>query len=129
MSHISAQQGRGKAVRIELPWPDRDLHPNTRVHWARRARAAKTARKAGAAFTLAAGIRRIDAERIVAKITFHPPDNRPRDDDGMIASFKSYRDGIADVIGVDDSRWRIQPVVGEPVKGGAVLIELEAAPL
>jgi hypothetical protein len=35
-------------------------------------------------------------------LNFYPRDRRKRDDDNLIASFKSGRDGIADALGVDD---------------------------
>lgn len=118
-------------IRIELPWPPRDLHPNSRVHWTRRARAAKVCRLTGATLTLAAGIRRGDPDipqSLKATAIFCPPDNRRRDVDGMLSSIKSYLDGIADVVGVDDSKWQIALRKESPVKGGVVRIELEAAP-
>ena len=31
-------------MRITLPWPDRALHPNSRVHWAQKAKATKAGR-------------------------------------------------------------------------------------
>ena len=45
----------------------------------------------------------------------------------MLSACKAYFDGIADFIGVDDSKWSIA-IRREPVvKGGAVRIELESA--
>lgn len=49
----------------------------------------------------------MDADSVHVCITFIPPDRRPRDLDNMLASIKSGLDGIADVIGVDDSKWSI----------------------
>jgi crossover junction endodeoxyribonuclease RusA len=117
-------------IRIELPWPPRTLHPNARVHWTRRAVAAKVARQTGSYSTLAAGIRLKDPDipqELKVTAIFAPPDNRRRDIDGMLSSIKSYLDGIADVIGVDDSKWQIAIRKEDPVKGGSVRIELEAA--
>lgn len=94
---------------IDLPWPSRDLHPNARVHWAVKARAAKKARADAAWAARAAGVGKIDAEALNVAIIFTPPSNRAHDLDGLVASVKSYIDGIADVVGVDDRNWRIQP--------------------
>lgn len=81
--------------------------------------------------TLLAGVRKNDPDIPQAlKVTavFSPPDNRPRDIDGMFSSIKSYLDGIADIIGIDDSKWTFgAPRKEAVVKGGAVRIELEAA--
>jgi crossover junction endodeoxyribonuclease RusA len=110
---------------LELPWPSRDLHPNSRVHWARRARAAKRAREDAGWTARAAGFRRIEANSVSVTAIFIPPDNRRRDSDGMLSSIKNYLDGISDVIGVDDSLWNIAIRREAPRKPGAVRIEIE----
>lgn len=114
-------------ITITLPWPSRDLHPNARVHWARKANAAKTARKNAAWSAKAAGVKPIDATALGVRLIFHPPDRRRRDGDGMLSSCKAYIDGISDVVGVDDSRWVISFERREPVKGGAVHVVIEEA--
>ena len=118
-------------IRIDLPWPPRELHPNARGHWKKRYRMAKACRSLGAGLTLTAGVRRDDPDipqDLKVTAIFYPPDNRRRDLDGMLSSIKSYLDGIADVIGVDDSKWQLgAPRKEKPVKGGLVRIELEAA--
>lgn len=117
-------------ISLVLPWPSRDLHPNARVHWARKAKAAKRARADSAVCAKMVGIRRDDPDIPTAlKVTavFCPPDNRRRDIDGMLSSIKSYLDGISDVIGIDDSKWSIALRREGAVKGGSVRIELEAA--
>lgn len=118
------------SIAIELPWPSRDLHPNARVHWAKRAKAAKKLRADAANCTLAAGVRRTDPdlpEAIKATITFYPPNRHKHDLDGCLSALKSGIDGIADIIGVDDSNWSIFLRKAEPIKGGLVRVELEAA--
>jgi len=39
-----------------IPWPSRVLHPNSRTHWARKAKAAKVARQAAGWIAKEAGI-------------------------------------------------------------------------
>lgn len=56
-------------------------------------------------------------------LTFVPPDRRKRDDDNMIAAFKPGRDGMADALGVDDSRFRLHIEVADRV-GGMVEVRL-----
>lgn len=117
-------------ISIDLPWPPRELHPNARVHWSKRAKAAKQCRALGWGMTLTAGVRRNDPDIPQAlKVTaiFSPPDNRRRDVDGMLSSIKSYLDGISDIIGVDDSKWSIALRREAATKDGSVRIELEAA--
>lgn len=111
---------------VFLPWPPSVLSPNKRAHWAAKSKAAKAYRAECAWLTKAAGLR-VDWDGFVhVWITFYPPDRRHRDDDNLIAAFKSGRDGLADAIGVDDKRFRIHPYVStsEYVKGGALRIVL-----
>ena len=114
-------------IRIELPWPSRDLHPNARVHWAVRAKATKNARSTAAWAARAAKVQHIKAEALTVKIAFMPPDNRRRDLDGMLSSVKAYLDGIADIARIDDSRWHIVPIRGVVTPPhGAVCVEVSA---
>lgn len=112
-------------IAIDLPWPSRDLHPNARVHWAVKARATKTARADAGWAAKAAGVKKIDAGSLSVTAIFSPPDKRQRDTDGMLSSIKAYFDGIADIIGVDDSKWQISLRREPMVKGGSVRIEIE----
>src|SRR5690606_25207652 len=77
--------------------------------------------------TIAAGVRRVDATALHVRIAFHPPDARARDIDNMLAAIKAGLDGVADVIGIDDSRWTLVLYRGAPVDLGRV--ELTLAPL
>lgn len=117
-------------IRIALPWPPRELHPNARTHWAKKAKATRAARLWAQTATYAAGVRPRDCDipaSMKATAVFCPPDSRRRDTDGMLSNIKAYLDGIADVIGIDDSRWELHLRREDPCKGGAVFIELEAA--
>ena len=116
---------------ITLPWPDARLHPNKRLHFHAVAKVKKTARHdawvAGIAATTPANrdmYKRADTLNV--EVLFLPPDNRRRDTDGMLTSCKAALDGIADALGVDDSRWRLTIDRGEPVKGGAVIVSVRA---
>ena len=106
-------------VQIELPWPPKELLPNNKLHWAKKARiikryrhdcgwVAKTIKPTSYEFTL----------------TFYPPDKRKRDRDSMIASFKAGQDGLADSWGVDDNIFRVSYMFGEPVKDGKVILTI-----
>ena len=119
---------QGVEARITLPWPDRRLSPNARVHWSRRAKAVKLARQAALALAFEAGARklRITGQPRIA-MTFCPPDRRRRDMDNLIASMKAANDGIADALNVDDSRFISTYSMGQPVKGGAVVVTVRAA--
>ncbi len=116
---------------IVLPWPDKRLSPNARQHWAVLAKVKKQAR-ADAHILATVALSLKDKRAIAAgdgkipiEVRFYPPDNRHRDDDNAIASFKAARDGIADSIGVDDRRF--QPVYRfmDPDKPGRVEVEIK----
>lgn len=112
-------------IQIDLPWPSKDLSPNARCHWAVKARAVKKARHE--AMWLAQAFEAPDGDLNVS-LTFAPPDRRRYDDDNLIARMKAGMDGIADALGVDDSKFRLgKPLRAEPIKGGNVRVEIEAA--
>lgn len=111
---------------IFLPWPDRKLSPNAREHWSSVAKVKKRAKHDACYATMDAGLRNIDAEAITVRVSFYPPDRRPRDIDNCLASMKAAFDGIAQAIGIDDSKWKIEINPRGPVeKHGMVKVELE----
>ena len=119
---------------IDLPWPSRELHPNSRGHWSKRAKAAKDARMEAFIETrnelenLNYENREFDG-KLILDLIFIPPDKRKRDDDGLISSFKPYRDGIADALGIDDNRFRTQVEVKDTtVKAGRVIVRIMQQP-
>src|SRR5690554_3142367 len=73
----------GDAVTIELPFPSSDLSPNKRLHWAKKAKAVKKARNDARIACMAAGARGLGWPAAIVTVTFHEPDNRQRDMDGM----------------------------------------------
>lgn len=108
---------------VLLPWPPRELNPNFRSHWSKKAKAAKAYRKAIWALAKA-GRLGVDWDGPVHLwVSFMPPDHRHRDDDNMIASFKSGRDGLADALGIDDKRFVTHPWVSSET-GGKVLVRI-----
>jgi len=114
------------ACTVSLPWPSPALSPNARGHWGVKARAVKRYRHDAAALARAAGCRKLACDRLAVAVTFYPPDRRQRDTDNMLASIKSGLDGIADALGVDDSRWELTISRGDPVQGGRVDVVVSA---
>ena len=114
---------------VYLPWPPKDLSPNARKHWAAKAKAAKSYRATCWALAKEAGLS-VDWDGAVHLwITFTPPSLRAYDDDNLIAAFKSGRDGLADALGINDKRFRVQPWVSEKsIKGGSVCVKLSPGP-
>ncbi len=113
---------------IELPWPAKALSPNARVHWAVLAKAKKAYRTRCRVIGSQAGLGAVPVgDRPVAvHLTFFAPDRRARDWDNLVASMKAGLDGLADAMGVDDSRWRLSFTLDpEPVPGGVVAVSIE----
>lgn len=117
-------------VELVLPWPARELHPNARVHWSTRAKFAKRARAQAFILARQAGwSRELPEGRLHLWIDFYAPDKRVRDDDGLLSSIKPHRDGIADAMGINDSRFVSHPYVKDEVrKGGEVRIRITGGP-
>jgi len=96
---------------LTLPLPPRELHPNARVHWAVKARATKQYRKTAYCYALVAqGMARREWTTAELHMTWHMPDKRRRDPDGLVASMKAAIDGLVDAgILADDDRLVIYP--------------------
>lgn len=64
------------------------------------------------------------------KISFAPPDKLRRDLHNCQGAFKAGIDALADIVGVDDSKFRIEwsPDWLPSMAGGAVFIEFEPTP-
>lgn len=117
---------------ITLPWPDSKLAPNRSkgLHWS--ATSGLRAKAFEAAYMLThQAVNQYSGEwysltgDVPITLTFNPPDKRKRDADNLLASIKNSLDGVATALTIDDSRFT--PITlkrGEPVKGGAVILEV-----
>jgi len=110
---------------LTLPWPPASLSPNKRQHWSALARAKAAYRYACAMTAKQQGATKVAAERLAVSLVFMPPDRRHRDLDNCLAAMKAGLDGLADVLGVDDSKWRLSIEMGEAT-GGFVRVEVKA---
>ena len=112
-------------LRVILPWPPRALSPNSRPpHWAVLAKAKRAYRSACHLEAIAAGWRNgafAPTDRLHVGLVFVPPDRRRRDIDNLIAAMKSGLDGLADALGVDDSRWTLTCGVEDGIRGMVVV--------
>lgn len=118
-------------MNITLPWPDRKLSPNARLHWRAKVGPKQDAKRQAAWLTAAApGYREVRSAlastegKIPVKVTFYPPDRRHRDDDNMVGSFKSWRDGIADALHIDDRRFQPEYHFADPERPGRIEVAL-----
>lgn len=114
-----------KTVTIPLPWPPRVLSPNSRAHWSTQATPRKAYRRDAATLTRSLVGRRGPAGVPEIRVTFCPPDNRARDLDNCIASFKAAQDGIADALRINDATFRPVYAFGPVERGGRVVVTLQ----
>lgn len=112
---------------MRLPWPDKRLSPNARIHWAQKAHVVDEAKRGAYYLALADGLSLPD-EPLQVWIKVCPPDKRRRDIDNIHASLKAALDGIFRAAGVDDSQVKRTVLDwGEVEQGGAVYVSI--APL
>lgn len=117
---------------ITLPWPDKELSPNARIHWRPKAVHIRAARFDAYFAALEVINKRpetsdglIDAERLKLTWTFYPPNRARRDLDNTIGSCKAYQDGIASAIGVNDNKFESTYRFGD-AGAGLVIVEIAA---
>lgn len=111
---------------IILPWPPSALSPNARTHWAALAKAKKAYREACAWTAKLHGASPMKADKLHLTLEFVPPSRRAFDLDNALARMKSGLDGLADVLGVDDSLWALTiRKAPEGEIGGMVRVRIE----
>lgn len=129
MGYAIGKNRGGEMITLELPFPDSHLMPNAarRLHWRTRAEYAKNYRMCG--YVEAANAVRWDYQapqgELELRITFHEPNKRPHDTDGMLSAIKAGLDGIAERLELNDRQFN--PIVlqrGAIVKGGKVVVEI-----
>lgn len=111
---------------LTFGWPPKELSPNARSpgNWWNKSKAAAQYRYDCSILCRVAKLPKFDCEKLHLDIQFSPPDNRKRDLDGMLSSFKQGIDAISNVTGVDDSGFEFSIRKVEPVKGGKVTVEI-----
>jgi crossover junction endodeoxyribonuclease RusA len=111
-----------KEVVLVMPWFDKVLNPNNKVHWAVKAKAAKKQKKD--AWLVALAEKKPPLQDLYfLDVMFYPPDNRIRDLDNCMAACKGMFDGIAQAWGVNDSKFRFpNPDFGVVVKYGQIVV-------
>lgn len=115
---------------IELPFPTKILWPNGRTRsFMAKHRMLKKHREWARLATLADKTRPAIGEgRVQLTITVYPKTRNRIDADAPISACKAYIDGIADALGIDDSRFNLPRLqFGEPVKGGKIVIAVDHA--
>ena len=110
-------------ARVTLPWPPKELSPNARLHWAKLAKAKKAYRAECALQARIQGVGPAKAQKLHLALVFYPPTRRAFDLDNALARMKSGLDGLATVLGIDDSQWSLSIAKADTV-GGMVKVEV-----
>lgn len=114
-------------MNIIFPWPPKELSPNSRCHFMKKAKFLKSYRQDCAWITTcaktAAGFPAF-GDAIKVSMEFCPPDKRKRDLDNVLASCKALLDGIALAIGEDDSKFHLSLKFSDG-KPGTVAVSVE----
>lgn len=114
-----------------LPWPTKNLSPNSRAHWAKKAKEKKAARETARLLAIQAGwhLEEWPEGKLAVWIDGFPPDKRHRDTDNFLSSLKASLDGVADAIKINDKRFVPRPYIrDEVIKGGKVRIRITDFP-
>jgi crossover junction endodeoxyribonuclease RusA len=117
-------------VSVTLPYPPTALRPNAgnQGNWYKRSSAKKSYKEECYLLALATKDRPEQVGFYHTKITFCPPDNRSRDLDNALASFKAGIDGTMEAWGMNDKFLRpITLDFGPVTKGGSVIFSIEDA--
>ena len=111
---------------IYLPWPPKELSPNTRLHWSKLARAKRVYRAVCASESASQGVCSTTALKARISLVFTQPTKRGYDLDNLVARMKSGLDGLADTLGLDDRHWALSIERADaPKPGGFVEVTIE----
>lgn len=130
-----ASDGRTEALVIRIPGtPDARLSPNSRCHW--RAKQGPKGQLENAAFYATIGALdehmdfsvAVEGEITVRTTIYWEKGRKTMDADNALASMKFALDQVAQALGVNDKRFRHEPIVQtrDPDKRGFVEVIVEA---
>lgn len=110
-------------MKVTYPYPPAILSPNSRSHWSKVAPAKKKVRHDAHYLTKIGKVSVVTDKPVTLSIVFRPTHQcRRYDVDNAFARCKALIDGIADALGMDDSKFAYRLARGEPMTGGAVEI-------
>lgn len=96
---------------VQLTLPPKELSPNARTHWARKARAAKKYKAQAHVSTMVMHAEGADWSRAKVRVKMWNRTKHRWDGDNLLSAMKSAFDGIAEALGVDDKEWTHLPCV------------------
>lgn len=117
-------------LEFELPWPNKRLSPNARVHWSVLA-SAKSKYKSDVqliamnALIMTGLAQKPDFKDACIEYIFCPPRAFEYDLDNALARMKAATDGLSLAFGCDDKGWQFMMKKGDPAKPkGRVIVRV-----
>lgn len=113
-------------MNVTLPFPPKELNPNSRLHFMKVARFKKQYRNACWALAKQAGFNSTSlagCEKAQVHLLFYPPDRRHRDEDNMLAAMKSGLDGLAQALHFNDKGFKVSFDVSDDT-GSKVVVSI-----
>lgn len=114
-------------ILIRLPWPPTKTSPNKsgQGKWREKSEAARSYKSDCIKTCWAHKVRKLEYRRAHVELTFFPPTAHAFDLDNVLSRAKQGLDGVAEEIGIDDSKWdRMTLIRGEKIKGGCILVHI-----
>jgi crossover junction endodeoxyribonuclease RusA len=110
-------------MQVTLPYPPRELSPNSRCHWRVKARVGKDYKRTVFYLCREANLSVEGNEKVHLALHFYPPDNRRRDLDNCVSSLKWGLDALAEALKINDERFVIHPALFIRT-GGEVVVKI-----
>lgn len=113
-------------MHVTLPFPPKELNPNSRLHFMKVARIKKRYRQTCWALAKEAGFNSTSlagCEAASVHLSFYPPDRRHRDQDNMLAAMKSALDGLAEALHFNDRGFKVTFDVSDDI-GSKVVVSI-----
>lgn len=114
-------------MKIELPFPPASLSGHAKGNWHGKSSVTKKRREWARLATLAAGAVVLRATGDIAIRILFQPANRRGDRTNFAGRMKPYIDGIADALGLNDSRFLPSYEFAEPTPPGLVTVTISGA--
>lgn len=111
---------------VVLPWPPRELSPNSRCHWRVKAKTGKDYKRTVFYLCKESGLAHSGDKSVHLSVNFYPPSRHAFDQDNIIAMMKFASDGLAEYFGVNDRHFIYHWVyhVFNPDFKGKVVVEI-----
>jgi crossover junction endodeoxyribonuclease RusA len=111
---------------VDLPWPPKELSPNSRCHWRVKAKTGKDYKRTVYYLCKEAELAVSGDEKVHLSVNFYPPSRHAYDQDNCISSVKFCMDSIAEYLHMNDKNFIYHWVYHEfnPEFKGKVVVEI-----